>query len=81
METFLSLAGQFFKGLIKVIEIIFSGIISIMSEYPKFSAGVIGCAVFMYCLRYVPGFGDMAAQVIALILVLAAFGVFKKKKS
>ncbi len=26
-----------------------------------------------------PGFGDAAAQIIALVLILAAFGLFKKK--
>lgn len=80
MDTFLNITGQIFRGIFRIIEPIFSGIVSIISEYPKFSAGLVAVAGFMYCLKYMPGFGDAAAQIIALLLILAAFGLFKKKK-
>ena len=51
METVLNITGQIFTGFFRIIGSILSGMISIISDYPKFSAGVVAVAGFMYCLR------------------------------
>ena len=84
MDTFLNITGQIFRGIFRIIEAIFSGIVSIISEYPKFSALVVAVAGFMYCLRYVPGFGKASAELIGTVLVfgfiIKALIPSKKKK-
>lgn len=72
--------GKIMSGLFRIIHEILQGLAKLASKYPKTTAVIICMSVFMCCLKYIPGFGDMAAQVIALVLVLAAFGIFKSKK-
>jgi hypothetical protein len=63
---------------------IFSGIRIIITENPRASGVLASVLIFLYCLWYVPGFGDGAAEVITLLIVWSVIGnpfsSSKKKK-
>ena len=77
MKTLLNIIESLFRGIFIVIESVLSGIASIISKYPKFFGGIILLVGFMFFLQY---FGDMAAQIMAFMLILAALKVLFKKK-
>lgn len=70
MEMFLNTLGQIFRGIFRIFEAIFSGIVSIIREYPRFFALLLGVIVFMYCLQNVQGFGEAVASIIALLVII-----------
>ncbi len=80
MEKFLSIAGIILNGLFSIVSAILSGVVRIISNNPKASAILFGIFAFMYALHNIPGFGELAARMTVLLLILAVLGVFKKKK-
>ena len=80
MERFLSIASAVLNGILSIVSAVLSGVVRIISDSPKASAIIAGVFGFMYALHNVPGFGELAARITAVFLILGALGVFKKKK-
>lgn len=80
MQKSSHITKKILKVILFICKFFFSKIRKFMSKYPRFSTGVIGLVIFMFCLKYVIGFGEVVAQIVALIIILGAFGILKWKK-
>lgn len=70
MDSFLNIIGKFFQGLFVVLQSLCTGIVKLTSEHPKIFATVVLVILFLLALKYLPGFGELVAQIIALLLIL-----------
>lgn len=71
MSTFEYLTRAFLRVLARVGSSLVRGLNQIITDHPKGFAITVIILLLASAILYVPGFGDVAAQVVALILVLA----------
>ncbi len=82
MEKFLDVVSGIFRGLGKIIAALCSGFVDAVVQYPRFFLLLAAAGGFYYALHYVPGFGELAAEVIAISLVATViyYGARGKRK-
>ena len=82
MKKILDVVGGIFSGLGRVIAALCSCFVDAVVQYPRFFLLLAAAGGFYYALHYVPGFGELAAEVFATFLVVTViyYGARGKKK-
>mgnify|MGYP000224026716 CR=1 FL=1 len=76
MNIFISIL----RWIVDFIGIVFTTILGVAREFPRATVLILGTVGFIYCLRNVPGFGNAAVDIIAVLIFLLILGVFTRKK-